>query len=73
MYRLFLAAARLALALTSMLVLMTVLFGVLILFVGVIFAVCSAVAGTAFTWSYPILIGIGIVIFICLVVADANH
>ena len=73
MYRLLLAAARLALALTSMLILMTVLFGVPILFVGAVFAVCSVVAGTAFTWSYPILIGIGIVIFFCIVVADAYH
>lgn len=72
MYRLLMAAARLALALTSMLVLITILFGIPILFVGAIFAVCSAVAGYAFTWNYPILIGIGIDIFICLVFADMN-
>ena len=73
MYRLFMAAARLALALTSMLMLLTILFGVPILFVGAIFAAYSVVVGSVFTWNYPILIGIGIVIFFCLVVADAYH
>lgn len=73
MYRLLMAAARLALALTSMLILMAVLFGVPILFVCAIFAAYGVVTGTVIAWNIPILIGIGIVIFFCLVVADAYH
>lgn len=73
MYRLLMAAARLALALTSMLILMAVLFGVPILFVCTIFAAYGVVTGTVIAWNIPILIGIGIVIFFCLVVADAYH
>lgn len=73
MYRLIAAAARLALALISMMILLAVLFGVPILFVCAIFAAYGAVTGTVIAWNIPILVGIGIVIFFCLVVADAYH
>ena len=69
---LIIAIAKLAQALTSVLVLMTVIFGVPILFFAGIEAAICFFSGSPFTWSMPLLVGIGMVIFICLVVSDAK-
>lgn len=65
------ALGKYILAVTSIIVLIASIFGVPILLIAAIeCAVCLA-TGMAFSWFWPVLFGVGIVIFVALVVADA--